>query len=185
MLPGWIPLRLKPLSFFKRHTQIDKKNQHMSTFFSFFFLPKMSFCVCPSRFPLLVPLAWEGHAGRSCAPAASLLCLWQLDGVLPWDLPPWQHPAGAAALHPHHPAGDLVLGGKKKQSCEKRTIAPSGLHPCSAHLPLLNSDWFCALPSSWTRVGPQRPRQHDVHHHVLHLASGPRHADCGRAALCR
>lgn len=100
------------------HTDRLKKNK-CELFFVCFFNWKAVFCVCLrvclARFPLPVPPARQGHAGRPCAPAASLLGLWQRTGRLPRDLPPRQHPAGAAALHPHRPAGNLVLGGERDQ----------------------------------------------------------------------
>lgn len=101
-------------------------------------------CLCFARFPLPVPLARQGHIGRHCAPAASVFRLWQRDGRLPWDLPSRQHPAGAAALHPHCPSGNLVLGGEKERQLylthySAPWVISTQWHRCSAHLP---SPWL-------------------------------------------
>lgn len=48
----------------------------------------------------------------------------------------------------------------------------------------LDTDWFCAVSTWWRRLGPEGCGEHDVHHHVLLLASGLLHADRSSALQC-
>uniref|UniRef100_A0A3Q2FY29 Transmembrane protein 45a n=1 Tax=Cyprinodon variegatus TaxID=28743 RepID=A0A3Q2FY29_CYPVA len=104
--------------------------------------------------PLPLPPPWSSHAGRPCASAAPLRCLWRGSCCVPGGLPQREHHSGAAALHPHTPAGELVLG-----------------------------DWLRAVPSQRLQVGHGRPQHHDVYYHVLFLAPRLCHASCRCAVL--
>ncbi|KAJ8407253.1 hypothetical protein AAFF_G00278270 [Aldrovandia affinis] len=92
--------------------------------------------------PLLLPPPRSGHAGRARAPAAALRHFRRVADHLLGGVPTGQHPAGVTAGYTLPAAGELVL-----------------------------ADRLCAVPPQWpSRVGPEGPQQHDVHHHVLLLA---------------
>lgn len=74
--------------------------------------PKESLLFCFSRISFPLPPPWSEHAGCPCASAPPLRCFRSGYCCLPRGFPSREHHSGAAALHPHHPSGKLVLGGK-------------------------------------------------------------------------
>lgn len=152
--------------------------QNMFSIFHIGLAHMMTFiCYCRISFPL--PSPWKKYAGRPCPSTSALRRLWTGVGCLPGGLPPRQHHSGAAALYPHHPAGELVLAGTSECVC----VCMVRLVPAPNITLSLHTDWVCAVPSQWPRVGLKGSQQHDVYHHVLLLAPRLRHARCERALL--
>lgn len=108
-----------------------------------------SICFLLLRVPLPLPPPWTDHAGRPRASAPALRHLWWESYIFPGGLPQRQHRPGAAVLHPHHLARQLVLGGKSAWD-PIETEAQIGGRSSLSNLPIRSQIGFVLYPPNGT-----------------------------------